>query len=246
MQINIDVPYEIRPNIKTYQGTIINQPPDLKYLECKKQELLKFGELLYGQTISSREKQLVKLVSNLLGLPSTDCVRRLAMSLEEDLVIMHNGILEAMCVCFPSGWVPREKLGKSFFEIHSNIADNEKLLSASDSLAKLMARSEKTLFRQVWTVTGNPELSNLPGRPLVNLITDNSKLADLYFRYETQKSLSIGDRATSVFLIKVEVEPLMSVWQQYGAQITNSINSMSESVLHYKNLRQIKKIINNV
>jgi len=69
-----------------------------------------------------------------------------------------------------------------------------------------------------------------------------SKLENLYFRVETQTSVPLNDE-TSLFLIKVEVVPLSKIW---NAKILESINSMSENVLNYKDLLQIKKLLNTI
>jgi hypothetical protein len=64
----------------------------------------------------------------------------------------------------------------------------------------------------------------------------------LYFRVETQTSVPLNDE-TSLFLIKVEVVPLSKIW---NIKILESINSMSENVLNYKDLLQIKKLLNTI
>ena len=64
----------------------------------------------------------------------------------------------------------------------------------------------------------------------------------LYFRVETQTSTPI-DKNTSLFLIKVEVFPLRDIWDP---KILDSINSMSESILNYKGLVEIKDLLNRM
>ena len=63
----------------------------------------------------------------------------------------------------------------------------------------------------------------------------------LYFRLETQLSTPL-DNESSLFLVKVDVIPLKKVWNE---KILESINSMSENVLKYKNLIEIKKFLNS-
>jgi hypothetical protein len=46
-----------------------------------------------------------------------------------------------------------------------------------------------------------------------------------------------------LFLIKVEVFPLRDVWDP---KILDSINSMSENVLNYKGLVEIKDLLNTM
>jgi hypothetical protein len=97
---------------------------------------------------------------------------------------------------------------------------------------------KKSIRRWVWTITTYPELSNFPGfqKPRVD------KLENLYFRVETQISVPL-DTETSLFFIKVQVLPLLNIW---NVRILDSINSMTENVLNYKDLMQIKKLLNTI
>jgi hypothetical protein len=67
---------------------------------------------------------------------------------------------------------------------------------------------------------------------------------DLYFRTETQTTVGIGGDIC-LFFVKVEMHPLQLVWDDYEKRrlIVDSVNSMSEAVLGYKNLAFIKSII---
>jgi hypothetical protein len=70
-------------------------------------------------------------------------------------------------------------------------------------------------------------------------------ISDLYFRTETQTTVGIGGDIC-LFFVKVNMHPLQEVWDYPNKRqmIVDSINSMSEAVLDYKNLRIIKEIIN--
>ena len=149
---------------------------------------------------------------------------------------MHKGKMELASVCFPSGWIPTDKLGKDLSSLHDPVADNDQLIKSSKKLSEYMYK--QSIRRWVWTITTYPELSNFPGfeKPKVN------KLEDLYFRVETQTSVPLNNE-TSLFFIKVEVVPLLKIW---NIKILESINSMSENVLNYKDLLQIKKLLNTI
>jgi hypothetical protein len=86
-----------------------------------------------------------------------------------------------------------------------------------------------------------PSLSQLPSyaRP------EALGLSDLYFRTETQTTVGFDDEIC-FFFVKVNMIPLEVVWveQEKRELILDSINSMSENILHYKNLHQVKKILN--
>ena len=144
--------------------------------------------------------------------------------------------MEVVSVCFPSGWKPMDKLGKPLSKIHEPIADSEQLIEASDKLSQYMTKQE--IKRWVWTITTNNNLSEFTEieKPKI------SNFENLYFRVETQTSAPIDDE-TSIFFIKVDVVPLNEVWNE---SILNSINSMSESILNYKGLVEIKDFLNRI
>ena len=57
----------------------------------------------------------------------------LTLKFEEDFAIMHKGKMETVSVCFPSGWIPKEKLGKHLSAIHEPIADTHHTLKQPSS-----------------------------------------------------------------------------------------------------------------
>ena len=155
---------------------------------------------------------------------------------EEDFAIMHNGNMEVVSVCFPSGWKPRQKLGKSLSMIHEPVADSKKLIEASERLSQYMTKQK--IKRWVWTITTNDQLSEYTELDKPKLTTFDN----LYFRVETQTSAPIDDE-TSIFFIKIEVLPLKEVWSK---NILESINSMSDNILNYKGLVEIKDLLNRM
>ena len=98
--------------------------------------------------------------------------------------------------------------------------------------------TKQKIKRWVWTITTNNNLSEFTEvkKPKI------SNFENLYFRVETQTSAPI-DTETSIFFIKVDVVPLKEVW---NPNILNSINSMSESILNYKGLVEIKDFLNRI
>jgi hypothetical protein len=234
MQIDfIKVPYTTGPNMVRNEGPVFISDPDQQIIRQKRIQIELYGTDLYGQLPES------KLVIERAALKCnvySDQIVDLALRLEEDVAVMHRGKLAGICFCFPSGFKPSERVGLSLSEIHKPVADSDQLVKASPGIARVMTE-QHSFRRYVWTVTVNPDLSNHPA---------NSKdvvpatMADLYFRWETQTTLRVDDE-TSLFFVKVDVVPLSNVWNQ---RILDSINSMSDAVLTYKNLHSIKQLLN--
>ena len=235
--MNIDfikVPFSNNPSMQKYDGPLFNSKPDEKYLSEKHLQIKKYGKDLFGQTEQYESSDLNKKVSQTLGLEETESLLETAMKVEEDLAVMHNGKLEAICFCFPSGWIPGKELKADLSKLHLPVADNDLLLKSSQKLSQHM--NKQIIRRWVWNITTIPGLSNHPSeeRPLL------SDFEKLYFRLETQISTPL-DEFSSLFLVKVDVISLKEVWDEL---ILESINSMSDNIIKYKNLSEIKKFLN--
>ena len=235
--MNIDfikVPFSNNPSMQKYDGPLFNSNPNKKYLFEKQLQIKKYGKDLFGQTEQYDRSDLNNKVCQILKLDETKSLLETALQVEEDLAVLHNGKLEAVCFCFPSGWIPGRQLNANLSKLHKPVADNDLLLKSSDKLAQLM--NKQTIRRWVWNVTTVPSLSNHPKeeRPPLN------DFENLHFRLETQISTPL-DKFSSLFLVKVDVVSLKDVWDEL---ILESINSMSENVIKYKNLSEIKKFLN--
>lgn len=234
MQIDfVKVPYTTGPNMVKNTGPVFCAIPRKEILQQKHRELERFDQDLWAQ-----DPTLNKVIARAAERCNvfSDDIRDLALRLEEDVAVMHKGRLAAICFCFPSGFIPRQRLGLTLSDIHRPVADNEMLVKASPGISRVMTEQE-SFRRWVWTVTANPNLSN---HPSTQNTADAKSLDDLYFRYETQTTMKV-DAETSLFFVHVNVMPLSEVWNR---RILDSINSMSDAVLTYKNLHNIKQLLN--
>ena len=221
--------------MQKYSGPLLEENPRKVYLDEKLLQFSSYGDDLYGESRIFTKNNLIQLVSNTLGIAPQETLKDLSLLIEEDIAVMHKGKLEAISFCFPSGWVPSRAIGEDFIFLHNPVADNQLLIKSSEKLTKYMCKN--TIRRWVWNITTIDGLSNHPKvpRPLLN------NFNDLYFRVETQISTPLDDE-TSLFLVSVEVVKLEEVWDE---KILKSLNSMSESILEYKQLTKIKDYLNS-
>jgi hypothetical protein len=234
MQIDfVKTPYTTGPNMIRNTGPVFISSPDLNIIKKKKEELAKYNTDLFGQIAGS--ESTVESAARYCGVYSNQ-IQDLALRLEEDVAVMHQGKLTAICFCFPSGFIPSQRLGMALEDIHRPVADSELLVKASPGISRVMC--EQASFRRwVWTITTSSNLSN---HPHYKKEIEPVDLDDLYFRYETQTTAKI-DSETSLFFVKMDVVPLKSV---YHKRILDSVNSMTDNILEYKNLTKIKKLLN--
>ena len=231
----VKTPFTNNPSMQKYSGPLLKENPRKIYLDEKLLQISTYGEDLYGESEIFRDSNLIELVCNKLEISSQKSLKDLSLLIEEDIAVMHNGKLEGISFCFPSGWIPSKAIGEDFIFLHNPVADNDLLIKSGEKLTKYMYKN--TIKRWVWNITTINELSNHPkvSRPLFNSIKD------LYFRVETQVSTPL-DQETSLFLVTVEVVELEKVWDE---KILKSLNSMSENVLEYKQLTSIKNYLNS-
>ena len=161
------------------------------------------------------------------------------LAIEDDVVIMHNGKLEACFVAFPSSWNAGEKVGKSLVELHEPIADNEALLRASDGIMRAMT-SGQSYHRYTWGISS---LNGYSNHPLYEKPEFDS-LDNLTFRVEHERTMTVTEGTTAVFLIHVDIYPLKEVLKTDFGLIKGAIDSMTDSVLEYKNLFKVKELMN--
>jgi hypothetical protein len=187
------------------------------------------------------EKKLVKKTSEAMNIEPFNDIIEMGLEIPDDVIIMHKGKVEAAFVAMASSWNPKQVEGMTLEEVHQPVADNEMLLRASDGIWRSMT-SGKSFHRHVWGISPLKSLSNHPRHKKPSF----KSLDDLYFRIEHERTLTV-DEDTAAFFIDVEVMPLSTVFHlktEYRNLIKDSINSMSENVLAYKNLEEVKEMIN--
>ena len=236
----VQIPYTTSPRF-----TPIDSVKFKDYLqEAFEERLNEYNTLLGDMSFESDlavEKKLVKKTSEAMNRVSFLDIVEMGLEIPDDVIIMYKGKVEAAFVAMASSWNPRTVQGKTLAEVHQPVADNEMLVRASDGIWRSMT-SGKSFHRHVWGISPLKTLSNHPRHKKPEF----KNLDDLYFRIEHERTLTV-DEDTAAFFIDVEVLPLKTVFHlknEYRDLIKDSINSMSENLLAYKNLEEVKEMIN--
>jgi len=207
----------------------------------RKEELKDLGERIHFESDIAKENKLVSKISKRLNLKNKLIVNitDIGLAIPDDIIIMHKGRVEACFVPFASGWDPSTVAGKTLAEVHSPVADNEKLIKASDAIMKTIT-GEKCYHRYTWAISSLGTLSNHPHyeRP------EFDSIRQLTFRVEHEKTIPIVQDESVAFLLQIQTKPLIEVIRNTGNLLRKSINSMSDNVLEYKNLTKVKELIN--
>ena len=242
-------PFDMKPVFSPCERPKFNANETDIFIQAQKRiELDNLGRNVYFETPLATEEELVFKTAQKLGLFNQksdynlliECenIEQLGMAIEDDVVIMHNGKLEACFVAFPSSWNAGEKMGKTLAELHEPIADNEALLRASDGIMNAMT-SGKSFERYTWGISSLDGYSNHPmyERP------DFDSLDELTFRVEHERTMTVTQGTTAAFLIHVDIYPLKEVLKTNYGLLKGAIDSMSADVLQYKNLVKVKELM---
>ena len=99
--------------------------------------------------------------------------------------------------------------------------------------------SGQSFHRYTWGIS---PLSGYSNHPLYEK-PEIKNLKDLTFRVEHERTMTVKEGETAVFLIHVDTYPLMDVLETDSGLIIQAIDSMSESVLEYKNLVEVRELL---
>jgi len=124
----VEVPYSTAPRMVRHQGALTHLPARTSYLEAKRAELASLGADLCAQIPHATLTPLLQHAAQVLHVPKPEQIQSiedLALCLEEDVALMQDGVLSAICFCFPSSWVPAERIGMPLGQIHAHVADGQ-------------------------------------------------------------------------------------------------------------------------
>ena len=229
---DIEVPYRMRPNMRplSISEPITYQDSQYENYIAEKKRLC---SPIFGNNVTKNVYE--RSLEYLQCYDFTEATEKY----QEDFVIWApdaNGRLsiQIASVCFPSGWAPEEKINKTFAEIHEPVADNKLIMAAADNIATMITQ-KGPFVRSVWTIANSPELNR---HPLIKKPWTNETIDQMYYRTERQITVPLDNMA--IFFIRTYVLPLLSVDHD---KIKDSINSMNEEILTYKDLHYVKSTI---
>lgn len=164
----------------------------------------------------------------------------------DDLVIMSKTAdgwqLSCGCVCFPSAWNMRDKIGKIMAEVHAPVPG----FTEGTRKAKIIERMfdglqiGATVDRHNWSLHSVDDL-HLPA-PEDGDFADMEDLARLFLRGEVQTLTKLPGGTDILFTIGVFVDPLAAL--QRNPHLVGDLNmqlmALNEAQLDYKGLRGVR------
>jgi dimethylamine monooxygenase subunit A len=169
----------------------------------------------------------------------TTSIDNLGRSWEPDFVILDRVAphqVRGGCVCFPSGWSLREKIGKSLFLTHGPVPGLNDDLGAN--ISKLLSRIEVDQFfqRTNWGLTGAAELDQHP-RHKIPAVAPEADPQGVYLRIEWQvlTAVSVVALLFGIRVFHVPVEEVKSS-PELASRLARNLETMPDQVAQYKRL----------
>jgi hypothetical protein len=159
-----------------------------------------------------------------------------ALQVQEDLVVMIRAedawVFGAGVVCFPSHWVPAEKLGLPVTDVHEPVPHyRDELAQRVDRFLDHLAPG-KSVRRRNWMIHASPEL-HVPRPPAL----DGPVLPqDLWLRSERQVLWALPATGGILFTIRTQQCPLraLATRPDVASSMASSLRSASASLHAYR------------
>ncbi len=234
----------IRQNITHYLiNTLCQEYPEFFSLEKKTQSRLFKNQLTQETFLINHDYDLLNphssVYSNLLDA--------IMMQVQEDIaIISEDNYISCLHLMSPNFWAASDKIGKSFNELHKDVAGIDKITKNSNAILQAMIY-KGPYVRFAWGLTTDNQLNHHPAHAINNSTNNgrhfNPRKPTLYLRVERQTITGLPKVRSALFTIRsylYDVKLLNSVEIQC---LTSAINSMSNKQLQYKGLNRSKSAI---
>jgi hypothetical protein len=145
--------------------------------------------------------------------------------------------LAAGCVCFPSSWSVREKLGLPVTAIHDIVPTLNETLGERIRRFLLNVQGDAVWERENWGLAAHGERNNHPWRELPRPGPD-TPLGDYRLRVEHQAFRALPQSGGLLFVIHLMVHPLTDVLRDaaLARDFRRMIETMPEEIARYKGI----------
>jgi hypothetical protein len=149
-------------------------------------------------------------------------------------------VLVAACVCFPTRWILREKLGLPVGAIHAPVASYDAQVGAPVDRFVDRLRPARPVWRANWNLVDDPALSQgyLPD-PRRRLAAGAEAVADhVYLRVERQTLRRLPRTGAVAFGIRVHQRPLRQLADRPAelARLLDAVEALPPDTFRYKGL----------
>jgi hypothetical protein len=206
-------------------------PPAVGMLDETVSMALSLGTLPHGEDAASFDHA-----------DPVDRCRRLGGLWEADFLLMKpddEGVfrLYGGCLCFPSHWDLREKLGLPMADIHAPVPGlNETLSRQIDGFLQRI-KPGISWERANWGLSRSAELNLHPSRKLPRL-DGGVSLDEVWFRLEEQSLVALPESGGILFGIRLVIRPMREIKADPAARqgMIRALRTMPEPMALYKGI----------
>lgn len=219
------------------QSFELNENEEVLRLTCKlTSELITFDDEYFDAHNSS------------LLYDYRDGLDAIVSQIPEDVAIWRQDntkeFLDTIHLCSPNHWDPREKVQKSFNDVHAPVGNwEENLAPKAQALVKSMI-TKGPFERFAWGLATDQRLNHHP-TPKAGVAPSewagrsfDPKDPSLFVRVERQVLIPFRELSLSLFLIRTYFYEVKSLTVQERQALVSALRSMTPETLHYKGLAQ--------
>ena len=167
----------------------------------------------------------------------------LGKQLEPDFLLLNQPDLRlvAGCVCFPSSWDVREKIGLPVSEIHRVVPGLNAGIGGQIERFLGRLRPGVSWERSNWGLSRSAELNQHPSRALPRL-DENVSLEQVFFRIEHQSLAALPRSGGVLFGIRIRVQALreLKTDAEMREKLATALETMPEEMALYKNIARAR------
>ncbi|CAB4338398.1 MAG: DUF3445 domain-containing protein [Actinobacteria bacterium] len=171
-----------------------------------------------------------------------------ALLVQEDLCVMTqvgaDWVLSAACLCFPSRWDVRDKIGKNLLGIHEPVPHYEEKIGVATQNIFDKLTVDRPIWRVNWTVMDSGELHQPVAvrDPAAMQVTQENIEQTLYFRRERQTLRKLPKSGDILFTIRTYSNSFAEVLQdfpEFRRNIGTTVAGASPQTVDYKGWAKI-------
>lgn len=171
---------------------------------------------------------------------SGDPLEAVSMWTQEDWALLSPTApirLEAACICFPSRWSLKEKIGRDFGALHGPVPEYASIAKPALSFMERIV-TERPVWRLNWSIHDSAELFTPGPHPPRTDLTLSNVIDKTYLRLERQTLRRLPATGFVAFSIRTYLHPLREVVQDPArAQLLEaSLTKLPPETAKYKSM----------
>lgn len=163
---------------------------------------------------------------------------QLSLWTQEDWAILSSEApvrLEAGCICFPSRWSLKEKIGGTSAMIHGPVPRFSQIAKPTESFLERIT-PERPVWRLNWTIHDSAELHTPVAHPSRSHLTPETVLENSFLRLEKQTLRRLPKTRAVAFSIRTSIHRLSDVTADPNRrrEMGSTLASLDEATIRYK------------